>query len=96
MHILGANFTRLCSVSASCGIVSVIIWTLWSRSDVGRDFGAPVLWLVMVALGMLTAWRAMLHGTNYKQDWMSGGLFMFHVLSFLLLLFNLTTIGGRE
>ena len=87
-------FSRWCSASGLCAVISIIIWALWAGPNAGHHFIAPVLWLVMIALGMLTAWRAMLHGVG-RQDWMSGGLFMFHVLSLLLLLFNLWSLGGR-
>ena len=69
----------------------MLLWAVWSRAS----FTPPVLWLVAVAVGMLTAWRAMLHGVG-RQDWLSGGLFMFHVLSFLVLLMNVWSIGGRQ
>ena len=61
--------------------------------NAARHLWAFVLWAIFVAMGMLTAWRAMQLGTTKRQDWMSGGIFMVHLVSFLVLLFNVWGIG---
>jgi hypothetical protein len=75
------GFARWIAASSSCAAAAIAI-RFWHADS----FVPGLLWSVAVALGIFTAWKAMLSGAE-RQDWLSGGLFVYHVLSlpFLLL-----------
>jgi hypothetical protein len=89
MRIASSRFFRWCMVSAFCALVSFVLW----RSGTGlHGEHRFVLWLSLIGIGLVSAWRALLYRRTSGQGWMSGGLGMFHVLSFLLLLFLLKSV----